>query len=84
MWCQRGEGSDRHVVVVVANLGSTLILCGGHDLGSGLVVRVRDRTLRVAVVCLVLSTSLILDIMAISFFTVHDAMDSAWGAYSRL
>jgi hypothetical protein len=74
------EGSDPHVVVVVANLGSSIVLCWGHDLGSGLAVRVKDRTLRVAVVRLVLGTSPVLDVVAIAFFTLHDAMDGARGA----
>jgi hypothetical protein len=33
----------------------------------------------VAVVCLILSTSPVLDIMAIAIFTLHYAMDDAWG-----
>jgi hypothetical protein len=54
-------------------------LCWGHDLGSRLAVRVRDRTLSVAVVRLVLGTSPVLDVVAIAFFTLHDAMDGARG-----
>jgi hypothetical protein len=34
----------------------------------------------VAIVCLVLGTSLVLDVVAIAFFTLHDAMDGARGA----
>jgi hypothetical protein len=82
MWCQCGEGSDGHIIAVVSDLGSTLVLRGGNDLGSGLAVLVRDRTLRVAVVRLVLNTSSVLNIMAIAIFTLHDAMNSARGAYS--
>jgi hypothetical protein len=41
---QRGEGGDGHVVAVVSDLGSTLILRGSHNLGSGLAILVRDRT----------------------------------------
>jgi hypothetical protein len=79
-WCQRGEGSDRHIFVVVSDLGSTIVLCGGHDLGSGLAIQVRDRTLRVAIVYLVLSTSPVLDVVAITIFMLHDAMDGTRGA----
>jgi hypothetical protein len=46
-------------------------------------VRVRDRTLRMAVVCLILGTPPVLDIVAIAFFALHDPMDGARGAYSR-
>jgi hypothetical protein len=42
-----------------------------------MVVRVRDWTLRVSVVCLVLSTSPVLDVLVITFFTLHDAVDGA-------
>jgi hypothetical protein len=45
-----------------------------------LAVRVRDQTLRVAVVCLVLGTSSVLDAVAIVFFTLHDVVDGARGA----
>jgi hypothetical protein len=48
-------------------------------MGSGLVVRVRYRTLEVAVIRLVLSMSLVFDVVAIVFFTLHDSMDDAWG-----
>jgi hypothetical protein len=34
----------------------------------------------VAVVCLILSTSPVLDVVAITLFVLHDPMDSAWGA----
>jgi hypothetical protein len=44
-----------------------------------LAIRVRDRTLRVAAVRLVLSAPAILDVAAIAFFTLHDAMDGARG-----
>jgi hypothetical protein len=27
MWCQRREGSDRHVITVVADLGDRIVLC---------------------------------------------------------
>jgi hypothetical protein len=80
---QCGEGGDGHVVVVVSDLGGTLILRGGHDLGPGLVILVRDRILRVVVVCLVLGTSPVLDIVAIMLFTLCDAMDGARGPYLR-
>jgi hypothetical protein len=76
-WCQHGEGSDGHIVTVVSDLGSTLVLRWGHDLGSGLAVLVRDRTLRVAVICLVLSTLPVLDVVAIAIYTIHDAMNGA-------
>jgi hypothetical protein len=46
-------------------------------------VRVRDRTLRMAIVCLVLCTPPVLDVMAVAFFTLHDPMNGAWGPYSR-
>jgi hypothetical protein len=82
-WCQRKESSDRHIVTVVSDLGSTIVLCGGHDLGPRLAVRVRDQTLRAAVVRLVLGASSVLDIVAIAFFTLHDAMDGAHEVYSR-
>jgi hypothetical protein len=77
--CQHGEGGDGHVVVVVSDLGGTLILCGGHDLGSRLAILVRDQTLRVAVVRLVLGTPPVLNIVTIALLTLHDAMDGAQG-----
>jgi hypothetical protein len=48
-----------------------------------LVILVRDRILRVVVVCLVLGTSPVLDIVAIMLFTLGDAMDGARGPYLR-
>jgi hypothetical protein len=78
---QRGEGGDGHVVAIVSFMGGTLVLCGGHDLGFGLAILVRDRTLRMAAVRLVLGTSLVLDIVTIALFTLHDAMDGARGPY---
>jgi hypothetical protein len=45
--CQRGKGSDHHVIAVVTDLGRDVVLCCSHGLGSGLAVRVRDRTLRI-------------------------------------
>jgi hypothetical protein len=48
-------------------------------LGSGLAILVRDRTLRVAVIHLVLGTSPVLDVVTITLFTLHDAMDSTQG-----
>jgi hypothetical protein len=82
-WRQCGEGSDRHVVVVVTDLSRDVVLCCNHDLRSWLTIRVRDRTLRMAVVCLILGTPPVLDVVAVAFFTLHDPMDSARGAYSR-
>jgi hypothetical protein len=82
-WCQCGEGSDRHVVAVVADLSRDVVLHCNHDLRYRLTVWVRDRTLRMAVVCLVLGTPPVLDIVAIAFFTLHDPMEGARGAYSR-
>jgi hypothetical protein len=79
-WCQRGEGGDRHVVVVVADLDYDVVLCCNHDLRSRLTVWVRDRTLRVVVVCLVLGMPLVLDVVAIALFALHDPMDAARGA----
>jgi hypothetical protein len=77
---QRREGGDGYVIDVVSDLGGAFILRGGHDLGSGLAILVRDRTLRVAVVRLILGMSPVLDIVTIALFTLHDAMDSARGA----
>jgi ABC-type branched-subunit amino acid transport system permease subunit len=77
---QCGEGSDGHVIAVVSDLGGILVLCGGHDLGSGLAILVRDRTLRVAIIRLVLGTSSVLDVVMIVLFTLHDAVDGAQGA----
>jgi hypothetical protein len=82
-WCQREEGSDRHVVAVVADLGGDVVLCCSHDLGSGLAVWVRHRTFGVAVICFILSASPVLDVVAIAFFALHDLMDGARGPYSR-
>jgi hypothetical protein len=48
-----------------------------------MIVWVRHRTLRMAVVCLVLGTPPILDVVAIAFLVLHDPMDDAWGSYSR-
>jgi hypothetical protein len=47
------------------------------------VILVRDRTLRVAVVRLVLGTSPVLDVMTITLFMINDAIDSSRGPYSR-
>jgi H+/gluconate symporter-like permease len=46
-------------------------------------VRVRDRTLGMAVVCLVLGLPPVLDVVVFAFFALHDLMDGARGAYSR-
>jgi hypothetical protein len=78
-WCHRGESGDRHVVTFVTDLGGDVVLCCGHDLRSGLAVRVRYRTLRVAVIFFVLGTSHVLDVVVIAFFALHDPMDGARG-----
>jgi hypothetical protein len=44
-----------------------------------LAVRVRYRTLGVAVIRFVLSTSPVFDVVAIAFFALHDPMDGARG-----
>jgi hypothetical protein len=74
---QHREGGDGHVVVVTSNLGTALVLCGSHDLGSGLAILVRNRTIRVPVIRLVLGESPVLDVMAVALLTLHDAMDGA-------
>jgi hypothetical protein len=56
---QRREGGDGHVVTVISDLGAILVLCWGHDLGPVLVILVRNRTLRVAIVRLVLARRLL-------------------------
>jgi hypothetical protein len=43
-------------------------------------VRVRDRTLRMAVICLVLGTPPVLDVVVLAFFALHDSMNGARGA----
>jgi hypothetical protein len=45
-------------------------------MGSRLAIRIWDRALWVAVVCLVLSTSPVLDVVAIALLALHDAMDN--------
>jgi hypothetical protein len=60
-----------------------VVLRYNHNLRSRLMVRVRNRTLRMAVVCLVLGTPPVLDVVAVTFFALHDPMDGARGAYSR-
>jgi hypothetical protein len=47
-----------------------------------LAILVRNRTLRVAVVHLVLGTSPVLDVIAIALLMLHDAMNGAQGSYS--
>jgi hypothetical protein len=44
------------------------------------VILVRDRILRVTIVCLVLGTSSILNVVTILLFMLHDAVDGAQGA----
>jgi hypothetical protein len=73
---QRREGDDGHVVVVVSNLGASSTLCSGHDLGSGLAIRVWNGTLRVVVVCFVLGTSPVLGVVEFALLTLHDEMDA--------
>jgi hypothetical protein len=80
MWRQCGKGSDRHVVAVVADLSRDVALHCSHDLRSKLTVRVGHRTLRMAVVCLMLGKPLVLDVMAVVFLALHDPMDGARGA----
>jgi hypothetical protein len=46
-------------------------------------VQVRDRTLRMAVVYLVLGTLPVFDVVVIALFALHDPMDGARGVYSR-
>jgi hypothetical protein len=74
---QRTEGGDGHVIAVTSDLGAALIWCGGHNLGSRLAILVRNRTLRVAVVRLVLGTSHVLDVIAVTLLTLHDAMSGS-------
>jgi hypothetical protein len=71
------EDGDGHVIATISDLSAALALRRGHDLGSRLAIRVRNRTLRVAVVCLVLGTSPVLDVVAVALLTLHDAMDGA-------
>jgi hypothetical protein len=47
-------------------------LRGGHDLGSLLTILIRDRTLMVVVVCLVLGTSPVLDVVMIGLGHTRD------------
>jgi hypothetical protein len=46
-------------------------------------VRVRDWTLKMALVCLVLGMPPVLDVVALAFLALYDLMDGARGAYSR-
>jgi hypothetical protein len=46
------------------------------------VILVRDWSLRVVVVRLVLGTSPVLNVEEVALFTLHDAMNGAQGAYS--
>jgi hypothetical protein len=78
--CQCGEGNDGHVVANVSDLGGTLVLCEGHNLRPGLVIQVRDWSLRVVVIRPVLGTSSVLDVVTITLFTLHDAVDGVRGA----
>jgi hypothetical protein len=55
-------------------------MCCSHNLRSRLAVRIRDQTLRMAAVYLVLGMPPVLDVVAIAFFTLHDSMDGARGA----
>jgi hypothetical protein len=73
---QRGKSGDGHVVAAIPGLGATLALCRGNGLGSRLVIRIWDRALWVAVVCLVLGMSPVLDVVAIALLMLHDAMDN--------
>jgi hypothetical protein len=61
-------------------LSRVIISRCGHDLRSRLTVWVRDRTLRMAVICIVLGTLPVLDVVALAFFALHDPMNGAWGA----
>jgi hypothetical protein len=76
-WRQCGEGSDCHVVAAVADLSRVIVPHCGHDLRSRLTVRVEHRTLRVAVVCLVLGMAPVLDVMAFTLLALHDPVDAA-------
>jgi hypothetical protein len=78
-WCNHGEGSDRHVVAIFADLSRDVVLGCSHNLGSGQTVWVRDWTLRMVVVYHVLGTPPILDVVVIAFFALHDPMDGARG-----
>jgi hypothetical protein len=75
MWCQCGEGGESHVVATVADLRRIIVLRCSHNLRSRLPCRVTDRTLRVAVVFLVLGAPLVLDVVALA---LHDLVDTAW------
>jgi hypothetical protein len=76
-WRQRGEGCDRHVVAVIANLSCVIIPRCDRDLGFRLTVRFGQRTLGVAVVRLVLGTPLVLDTVAFALLALHDPVDAA-------
>jgi hypothetical protein len=71
-WRQHGEGGKSHVVATVTDLSR------GHDLRSRLPCRVTDRTLRVAVVFLVLGAPPVLDVVALALLALHDPVDAAW------
>jgi hypothetical protein len=79
MWRQHREGGERHVVAAVADLSCIVVLRRSHNLGSRLLRRVTDRTLRVVVVLLILGMPLVLDIVALTLLALHDLVDAAWG-----
>jgi hypothetical protein len=71
------EGGDCHVVATVADLSHVVAPCRGHNLGSRSLVWVGYRTLRVAIVFLVLGTLPVLDIVVVTLLALHDPVDAA-------
>jgi hypothetical protein len=74
---QHREGGDVHVVATISDLGAASTMCRSHDLGSGLVIHVRNRTFKVSVVRLVLGTSPVLKVMAVALLKFDDAVNGA-------
>jgi hypothetical protein len=73
-WCQHREGGDCNFVAAVTDLSRVIIPCRGHDLRSRLMVQVGNQILSVAVVFLVLGTSLVLDVVALTLLTLQNRM----------
>jgi hypothetical protein len=78
-WCQRREGAKSHVIATVTDLSRIVVLRRSHDLGSRLPREITNRTIRVAVVFLVLGASPVLDIVAFTLLALHDLVDATWG-----
>jgi hypothetical protein len=60
-------------------LSTALALCRGDKLGPGLAILIPSALLQMVVICIVLGTTPIIDVMAVVFLAFHDVVDGTRG-----